>query len=112
MTVVVALPSLFLKTAMVNDMKGLKILLGNCCEGSILLTQTSFEFLSMTLPNMLTMWFCGDIYINIPPERMFSLKYVKHPNREKQEISNMKYLVKQVIRAVGIVNRHDLVLQN
>ena len=53
--VVVALP------AMVNETKGLNILWGNCGGGSILLTQPSFSFLSMTFKNMLVMWFCGDI---------------------------------------------------
>ena len=39
-------------------------------------------------------------------------KDVKHLKGEKQKISNMKSLVKQVIRATGIVNRYDLVVQN
>ena len=37
---------------------------------------------------------------------------VKHLKGGKQKLSYMKYLVKHVIRAVGIVNRHDLVVQN
>ena len=43
---------------------------------------------------------------------MMREKYVKHVKGEKQKLSNMKYLVKQVIRAVGMMNRHDLVVQN
>ena len=97
---------------MVIDTKELKILCGNCCGGSILLTQPSFSFPSMTFPNMLEMWFCGDISKNSPPYRMLMSKDVKHLKGEKQKISNMKSLVKQVIRAAGIVNRHDLVVQN
>ena len=100
------------QTAMVNDTKGLKSLWGNFCGGSILLTQPYFSFPSMKLPNMLAMWFYGDISKNIPPYRMLRSKDVKHLKGGKQKISNMKSLVKQVIRAAGIVNRHDLVVQN
>ena len=39
-------------------------------------------------------------------------KDVKHAKGGKQKLSNMKSFVKQVIRAVGIANRHDLVLRN
>ena len=39
-------------------------------------------------------------------------KYVMHVKGGKQKLSNMKSLVKQVIRAAGIANRHDLVVQN
>ena len=39
-------------------------------------------------------------------------KDVKHVKGGKQKLSNMKSLVKQVIRAMGIANRHDLVVRN
>ena len=39
-------------------------------------------------------------------------KYVLHVKGRKQKLSNMKSLAKQVIRAVGFTNRHDLVVQN
>ena len=61
---------------------------------------------------MLEMWFCRDISENISPYRMLRSKYVKHINNGKQRLSNMKYLVKQAIRAAGIVNRYYLVVQN
>ena len=38
-------------------------------------------------------------------------KDVKNVKGGKQKLSNMKYLVKQIIRAVGIANRHDLIVQ-
>ena len=107
--VVVALPPLVL---MVNDTKGLKTSWGNFCGGSNLLTKPSFSIPSMTFTNMLAMWFCRDISKNIPPYRMLRAKDVKHVKGGKQKLSNMKYLVKHVIRAAGIVNRHDLVVQN
>ena len=66
----------------------------------------------MTFANMLAMWFCWDISKNIPPYRVLTEKDVKHVKGGMQKLSNMKYLVKQVIRSAGIENRHDLVVQN
>ena len=43
---------------------------------------------------------------------MMREKYVKHVKGGNQKLSNMKYLVKQVIRAEEIANRYDLVVQN
>ena len=45
----------------VNNIKGLKIPWGNCRGGNILLTSFKFSFPLMTLTNMLSMWFFGDI---------------------------------------------------
>ena len=42
---------------------------------------------------------------------MMRSKYVKHAKGGKQRLTNMKYFVKQVIRAAGISNRYDLVVQ-
>ena len=97
---------------MVNKTKGLKILPVKCRGGSILLTQPYFSIPSMKFTNMLAMWFFRDASKNIPPYRMMRLKDVKHVKGGKQKLSNMKYLVKQVRRSAGIVNRHDLVVQN
>ena len=97
---------------MVNETKGRKISWGNYRGGSILLTQPSFSFPSMTFRNMLAMWFCGDISKKIPPYRMLRDKDVMHVKVGNQKLSNTKYLVKQFIRAAGIANRHDLVVRN
>ena len=43
---------------------------------------------------------------------MTRAKDVMHVKGGKQKLSNMKSLVKQVMRAAGISNRHDLVVQN
>ena len=110
--VVVALSPPISETAMVNETKGLKILWRNCCGGSILLTQTSFSIPSMKFTNILEMWFCGDISKNVPSCRMMREKDVKHVKGGKQKLSNIKSLVKQVIIAAGVANRHDLVVQN
>ena len=51
----------------VNNIKGLKISWGNYRGVKIILTSTDFSFPSMTLPNMLPMWFYGKIskYISL-----------------------------------------------
>ena len=61
----------------VNNIKGLNNLWGNYCEGNNLLTSSEFSFSSMTLPNMLSIWFCGDISKNISPYRMLRCKDLK-----------------------------------
>ena len=43
---------------------------------------------------------------------MMRAKDVMHVKGRKQKLSNMKYLVKQIIGAAGIANRHDLVVRN
>ena len=58
------------------------------------------------------MCFFGDISKNIPPYRILRAKDVIHVKGGKQKLSNMKSLVKQVLRAAGIANRHDLVVRN
>ena len=100
------------ETKTVNETKGLKILWWNCRGGSILLTQPSFSFPSITFTCMSAMWFCGDISKNIPPYRMLRAKNVMHIKGGKQKLSNMKSLVKQILRAAGIANRHALVVWN
>ena len=42
---------------------------------------------------------------------MLRAKYVMHVKGGKKNLSNMKYLVKQVLRAAGIANINDLVVQ-
>ena len=75
-------------------------------------SQPSISIPSMTFTKMLEMWFCGDIYKHISSYRILSSKDVKHVQGGNQKWSNMKYLVKQVIRATGILNRHDLFIKN
>ena len=80
----------------------------NIRDGSILLTPRRFSFPSMTFRTMLTMWFCGDISNNIPPYRVLRAKDVKEVKGGKQALSNMRYLVKHVIRATVMGNRPEL----
>ena len=53
-----------------------------------------------------------EIFLKIPPYRMLRAKDVKHVNGGKQKLTNMKSLIKQVIRAAFIANLHDLVVRN
>ena len=110
--VVVALTPMFMKRQWIMTPKGMKILWGNCCGGNILLTQPSFSFPSMIFTNMLYMYFCRDKYRNILTYRMLRGKYVMHVKGGKQNLSNIKYLVKQVLRATGIANINYLVVQD
>ena len=58
----------------------------------------------MTLPNIFSMWFCGDISKNIPPYRILWCKDVNQLKGREQKLSNMKTLVKYVMRVAVIVN--------
>ena len=73
---------------------------------------TLFSFPSMTFTCMLEMWFFRYISKNIPPYMVLRGKYVMDVKGGKQKLSNMKSLVKQVIRAAGVTDRHDLVVRN
>ena len=68
----------------VNHIKGLNISWVNCRGGDTLLNLSNFSFPSMKLPNMQSMWFCGDISKNISPYRMLRCKYVKQVESEKK----------------------------
>ena len=101
-----------LTMASVNDTKGLMISWGNCKGGKILLTSPSFSFPSMTFPNMLTMWFCGDLSKNIPPYKILRSRDVKHIKGGEQKLSNMKDLVHDVVRAARMGNTNDLIVHD
>ena len=94
----------------VNNIKDLKILWGNCRRGNILLTSSDFSFTSMTLPNILSMWFCGDISKYIPLYITLHCKDVKQVKGGKKKLSNMKTLVKYVMIVAVLGNRNYLVV--
>ena len=70
----------------VNHIKGLNISWVNCHGGKILLAASKFSFPSMVFPNMLSMWFCGDISKNIRPYRMLLCKDVNKVKGEKKPV--------------------------
>ena len=94
----------------VNHIKGLNISWGNCRGGENILTSSKNSFPSMKFPNMLSMWFCGDISKYIHPYRMLWCKDAKQVKGEKQKLPNMKTLMKHVMRLAVIVNWNDLVV--
>ena len=94
----------------VKNIKVLKILWVNCCVVNIILTLSNFLIPSMTLPHMLPMWFCGYISTNIPPYIIIWCKDVEQVKVGKQKLSNMKTLVKHVMRLAVIANQNDLVV--
>lgn len=57
------------------------------------------------------MWYCGDIPKNIPPYRMLRSCDLKHLNSGKSTLSMMRRVMKQVERAVTIVNQPHLIKQ-
>ena len=82
----------------------------------------TYYFPSMSFPNMLTMWYCGDITNNIPPYRMLSCHDVQHmlsksgkKSRGKKsrvgkgQLSNMRTLVHHVKRAATLAGHGILV---
>ena len=70
----------------------------------------NFRFPPWHFQNMMSMWFCGDIPKIISPYRMLGCKDVKQVKGVKQKLSNMKTLVKHVMRAAVISNWNDLVV--
>ena len=80
----------------------------NFRKGRIMLLSRLVQSPSLTFLNMLTMWFCGSVSKNIPPYRMLRQSDVRHLKEEKQKVSNMKYLVKHVLRAAVFVNDPEL----
>ena len=81
----------------------------NCSNGQMKLLPTSFKFPSMPLPNLVRMWYCGDMTKNIPPYQALRSFDVKHLKIGKTYLSMMKYIMKHVERAALIVNQPHLV---
>ena len=92
--------------------RGLVISWNNCRDGRILLLPRNYVFPSMTLPNLLTMWYCGDRSKNIPPYWMIRGSDMREMKGGIQKLSTMKKLVKNVEKGVRIVNLPHLLVQN
>ena len=50
----------------------------NCLVGKLRLFPESSVFPTISLPNLLRMWYCGDVPINIPPYKMLQTCDVSH----------------------------------
>ena len=69
----------------------------------------SFVFPTIPLPNLVRMWYCGDVPSNIPPYKMLRTCNVSHLKHGKCKLSQMKNLMGYVERAASIINQPHLV---
>ena len=67
-----------------------------------------FQFNSLTLPNILIMWFCVDVSKNIHMYRIMRHNDAKQFKEGKHKLSNMKYLMKHVFMAAVFLNDPEL----
>ena len=88
------------------------ISLNNCRNRRILLLPQNYVFPSMTLPNLLTMWYCGDRLKNIPPYWMIRGSDMREMKVGIHKLSMMKKLVKNVEKGIRIVNLPHLLVKN
>ena len=65
----------------------------NCRDGSISLLPRNYVFPSMTIPNLLTMWYCGDRSKNILPYQVIRGSDMREMKGGIQKLSMMKKLV-------------------
>ena len=68
----------------------------NCLGGNLRLFPESFVFPIMPLPNLVRMWYCGDVPSNIPPYKMLRTCDVSHLKHGKCKLSQMKKLMGHV----------------
>ena len=81
----------------------------NYLGGKIRLLPESFVFPTMPLPNLVRMWYCGDVLSNIPRYKMLRTCDVSHLKHGKCKLSQMKKLMGHVERAASIVNQPHLI---
>ena len=66
----------------------------------------------MPLPNLVRMWYCGDVPSNIPPYKMIRTCGVYQLKHGKCKLSQMNKLMGHVKRASSIVNQPNLVCKD
>ena len=74
--------------------RGLAISWNNCRDRRISLLPQNYLFPSMTLPNLLMMWYCGDRSKNIPPYCMIRGSDMREMKGGVHKLSTMNKLVK------------------
>ena len=92
--------------------KGIVLKWANCKGGQLRYVSKDFVFpKSMSFPNMLTMWYCGDKSHNIPPYKVLRGSVdLKHLKSGKHQLSMMRRLVKAVERgARDVVGNSNLI---
>ena len=90
---------------------GIVISWQNVSNGNLCLLPKDYTIPKMSFPNMLTMWYCGDISKNVPPYRLLKAVDVKEVKFGKQKLSNMRCLVRHVERGARIVNLAHLIVK-
>ena len=93
-------------------MRGVVLSWNNCVDGNIRLVSDAFVFPAMPFPNLIRMWYCGDIANNVPPYKMLQAIDVKHIKFGSQKLSNMRTLVHHVERAARLTNKAHLLRRN
>ena len=106
-------PNTSRRRGIANGKKGKGIIISwqNVSNGNLRLVSKNFTFPKMSFPNMLCMWYCGDISKNIPPYRLLKACDVLGVKGGKQKLSNMRCLVRHVERAARMVNMPHLILK-
>ena len=92
--------------------RGLVISWNNCRDGMILLLQQNYVFLSITLPNLLKMWYCGDRSKNVPPYWVIRGSDMIDMKGGIQKLIMINKLVKNVEKGVWILNLPRLLVKN
>ena len=62
----------------------------NFLSVKLILFRSKFVFLYMSLPNLIIMWYCGEVQNNIPPYKILRSCDVVHLKHGKSKLSNMK----------------------
>ena len=91
--------------------RGIVISWQNVSNGNLRLVPKNFSIPKMSFPNMLTMWYCGDISKNVPPYRLLKACDVRDVKGGKQKISNMRCLVRHVERGARLAGMGHLILK-
>ena len=73
------------------------------------LRHQKFQLTSLIFPNMLTMWFCGNVSKYIPPYIILKRTGARHLKGVKQKLSNIKYMVRHILREANISNHTEFV---
>ena len=84
----------------------------NCRDKRIYLIPRHYVFPSSTIPNLLTMWYCGDISKNIPSYWILRCSDMRETKGGIQKLSMMKKLAENVEKGVRIVNLPYLLVKN
>ena len=91
--------------------RGIVISWQNVSNGNLRLVSKTFTIPKMSFPNMLIMWYCGDISKNIPPYRLLKACDVKDVKGGKQKLSNMRCLIRHVERGARMVGMGHLIMK-